>query len=289
MKTQTVTIDAKKAQTYLENNKWFERGKSDTNRQISPYRVNRYAWMMLKGLWQLIHQGIGFDTNGHLEDGQHRLLAIIQATEKGAWNGKEHMPPDPKLAIQFNVTWGISPEAFKVIDSGYTRTAGQILGMAGYTNTPHLSASARLLYLYDNHKMSEWGRVTVSTDEIVEYIEKFHVVESMEKVRALTSIGFVLTSATAAYSICNRAMPNGPHDEFIKAVARGANMDIDDPIMALRNGVIRSRSQKNNRRRNLQIVHLAWYIKAWNDHIEGRIRNVIVWRMNEDLPIPVVR
>lgn len=289
MKTQTVNVDAKKAQSYLDNNKWFQRGVKDTNRQISIYRVNRYAWMMLQGNWKLTHQGIGFDTNGHLEDGQHRLLAIIQASEKGAWNGSNHIPPNPKISVQFNVTWGLDPDAFKVIDSGYTRTASQILGMAGHTNTPYLASSARLLYMYDNHKLNEWGRITVPSDSLIAYVDKYNMQECLDRVRILGTLGFVVSSVTAAYCICLRAMPDGPHDSFIDKLFTGANMGVDDPIQALRNGVIKTRQNKSQgRRRNLQVVHMAWYIKAWNDHIGGRVRTIITWRPTEGLPVPVV-
>ena len=49
------------------------------NRNISGPTVNKYAWDMANGKWELNHQGIAFDSNGQLIDGQHRLNAIIKS------------------------------------------------------------------------------------------------------------------------------------------------------------------------------------------------------------------
>jgi hypothetical protein len=49
------------------------------NRMIYPLTVDRYARDMKSGAWTLTNQGIGFDTNGTLTDGQHRLLACVKA------------------------------------------------------------------------------------------------------------------------------------------------------------------------------------------------------------------
>lgn len=39
----------------------------------------RYVSDMAAGLWRLTHQGVAFDRNGELFDGQHRLTACVQA------------------------------------------------------------------------------------------------------------------------------------------------------------------------------------------------------------------
>lgn len=50
-----------------------------TNRKPSRPVVNRYASDMKNGLWQLTGQGIIFDEEGRLSDGQHRLLSVIES------------------------------------------------------------------------------------------------------------------------------------------------------------------------------------------------------------------
>lgn len=61
----------KKAEAALKTNK--------NNRRIRKARVKHYAAMMKAGQWKLIHQGVAFDTQGKLIDGQHRLLAVRES------------------------------------------------------------------------------------------------------------------------------------------------------------------------------------------------------------------
>ena len=50
-----------------------------TNRPVSKAVVRSFAQAMRRGEWMVTHQGIAFDTQGVLVDGQHRLAAIIEA------------------------------------------------------------------------------------------------------------------------------------------------------------------------------------------------------------------
>lgn len=49
------------------------------NRIVKPRSVEAYARDMQRGDFRTTHQGIAFDTDGNLIDGQHRLLAIIMS------------------------------------------------------------------------------------------------------------------------------------------------------------------------------------------------------------------
>ena len=61
----------KKAAEALKTNK--------NNRRVRKARVLMFASMMKQGQWRLTHQGIAFDQNGKLIDGQHRLIALIES------------------------------------------------------------------------------------------------------------------------------------------------------------------------------------------------------------------
>ena len=68
MRSRTVTITPKRAAEMLEHN--------GHNRPLTRTRVREFAEAMKRGDWQLTHQGIAFDTDGQLKDGQHRLAAM---------------------------------------------------------------------------------------------------------------------------------------------------------------------------------------------------------------------
>lgn len=107
MNTVIETITPSKAQEYLRT--------SNGNRPISKPFVNSYSDTMKKGAWMLNGVPIVFDLDGHLLDGHHRLLAVI----------------DANLPVTFNVCRGVEPDAFTTFDNGRHREVGQLLAMQG--------------------------------------------------------------------------------------------------------------------------------------------------------------
>lgn len=49
------------------------------NRKVRPHHVEWFSNLIKNGEWILTHQGIAFDVNGRLVDGQHRILAIAKS------------------------------------------------------------------------------------------------------------------------------------------------------------------------------------------------------------------
>jgi hypothetical protein len=77
-------------------------------------RPSRNGWVeyltgeILRGKWRVTHQGIAFDNDGHLFDGEHRCRAIVKADRP----------------VEMNVTRGADRETYSIIDSGLTRSTG---------------------------------------------------------------------------------------------------------------------------------------------------------------------
>ena len=85
------------------------------NRRISDAHVRRLARDMTNGDWVLTHEGVAFDPSGVLLDGQHRLRAIVYS----------------QTPIELNVWRNVTREALMAIDSGRTRSVGDILHLSG--------------------------------------------------------------------------------------------------------------------------------------------------------------
>jgi len=98
------TITPRIASSYLELN--------HNNRPLRKTHIRSLAFDMINGDWQVTHQGIAFDTNGTLIDGQHRLHAIIEAG----------------VPIKMLVTTGCSASSFSILDRGANRKPSDILG-----------------------------------------------------------------------------------------------------------------------------------------------------------------
>ncbi len=88
------------------------------NRRIRHWWVNLLALIILRNEWKLTHQGLGFDVNGDLLDGQHRLLAI-------QLSGK---------TVRSLVTVGMDTDAFLGMDQGVLRTTSDVTNIPSDTS-----------------------------------------------------------------------------------------------------------------------------------------------------------
>jgi hypothetical protein len=84
---------------------------------VSKSTVQQLAGQIQRGEWQLTHQGIAFDEDGVLIDGQHRLAAIVKAG----------------LTVRLTVAHGVRRTASTVMDTGRKRTGRDALALAGET------------------------------------------------------------------------------------------------------------------------------------------------------------
>jgi hypothetical protein len=135
LRQEVVNVTASTAKKWLATN--------THNRNVSQTRVDTYATDMLADKWHLTHQGIAFDQNDVLMDGQHRLLAVVLAQEV-AGNEK-------RISIPMLVTWGVKREAMVVIDGMLVRKIGD------------------QLHLFDN---LENGRRYEAGCRVIRYLEK---------------------------------------------------------------------------------------------------------------------
>lgn len=85
------------------------------NRDIKPSVVDKYARDMRSGNWQFNGVPIQFDWNGVLIDGQHRLLALVEAG----------------VALEFVIETGLDPASRTTIDIGATRDVYNAFQYAG--------------------------------------------------------------------------------------------------------------------------------------------------------------
>lgn len=101
--------------------------KNVHNRPLYQGTVDAYALDMKRKLWAFNHQGICFDEDGNLLDGQHRLAAIILSRET-----------IPLLVVRgMPKTFGDNGEnkaTQETIDGGKTRSVGDRLTLCGIEN-----------------------------------------------------------------------------------------------------------------------------------------------------------
>ena len=133
MRTEIKTIWPDEARHILKHN-------NKINRNISDTFVNKIANDILNDTFILTHQGIAFDTDGNLLDGQHRLAGCIKANKP------------IKILVTYDVPKkyeanGVALNSFEIIDSGRTRTVAQMLNISGVPYATGVAATAKILAL----------------------------------------------------------------------------------------------------------------------------------------------
>lgn len=279
MKSYEAMVDKSMAEEILKKNKFYDRDASGrTNRPVSKLQVAAFAAAMLRGEWILTHQGVAIDADGTLVDGQHRLLAVLQAAQT-----------NEDIQVPLTITEDVDPEVFDVIDTGRARSGKDVLALKGEKDTMHLNSALRHLYLYRNVEHYLWSRTRVTNPQILETLEENPSIrDELALAKALQAIGMIATAGAVGLYVCRDAYSDRM-EEYVDGLRHGVALELGDPRLALRNTLIRQKNLNNSAaggRRSATKVHLAMFIKGWNDFVNGRKREMIAWRFNEEYPTP---
>jgi hypothetical protein len=104
------------------------------NRRVVATTVDKYALTMRRDEWVLNGQDIIVAKTGELNDGQNRLLAVV----------------DTDVPVLMGLKFGFDRDTRDTLDDGRKRTLGDRLTMADIPNSSALAATLRLLWCYDN-------------------------------------------------------------------------------------------------------------------------------------------
>ena len=233
------------------------------NRQPRQGKIDQYARDMVSGRW---HSSIlRFDKEGHLVDGQHRLLAVVSAD----------------TAVPFYVERGISAEAVATIDAGLPRTLSDVLQMRGEFNAKTLAAAIRYAQIFDTIPgltPSSSNRVPFSNEESLDYL-KAHP-ELQDSVRLgknlLKNLPFRSASIAAALHMLERRQNADMADLFWGQMTTGIGLVDNTGPMRLRQAVIQDKIARAEDRMSLNTLS-AISIKAWNAWVAGREVKALRW------------
>ena len=224
--------------------------KNKRNRPIRKARVERYANEMINGRWQLNGETIIISDEGNLMNGQHRLHAVVSS---GA-------------TVYMLLAEGVDEAAFSTMDSGLTRTAGDVLGMRGISNFNQVSALTRLTLNYRDGAAISFPRTNKEIEDAV--VRHPEIEDFVSNNGPLFHIGRSVAAACIYI-----AAKFGPEEDsvkvqdFVKGVLTGANLSQFDARLVYRNRMMLMNIDK--KRRPEQVV--VWYYtqKALGHYING--------------------
>lgn len=235
------------ANAYLERN--------SGNRHLRPGVVERFARDMSKGRWKFTNQTIGFDVDGNIIDGQHRLSAIVQSGE----------------AQWFLVVRGIVAENGIGIDCGIRRTPKDGAPARGMEMNNREQACARTMM-----RAGEGKQLTRTNAEVLDF---FHdhgdVIRDATRLLSPKHTGISTASVDAAFA---RALYHADVNHLTRAailLLKGMSPDKtvrdgDVTMISLRDHLMRQSKIKGYSGSPLQMLTLRRVVYALRCFLDGR-------------------
>lgn len=241
------------------------------NRQIrwkaNVRSVQSYAEAMTRGEWELNGQTIIVSRDGFLNDGQHRLWAVIEAN----------------VAVDMLVTFGAERQTRSTVDKGSAKTPGDTLKQNGEINCNVLAHALQFVWAKENNK----GFTYRPSPQQLLYTLECHpnlrvaVEEAAPIKNQKVSAGYIV----AAHYYCKQ-VDERVANEFLRGVLTGVGiMSVDSPVGRLRERYARHASGQVAHK--LPALYLAaLYVKSFNAYYRGRPMRTLVWKGAGDAPEP---
>jgi hypothetical protein len=236
------------------------------NRALKDSRVEYYARLMREGLWRNDNpEPLAFDWNDVLRNGQHRLTAVVRS----------------KRTVVFLVARGMDPALGDVIDTPAIRTAGDRLALAGGVTAAlgaRYAAAIRGLVAWEEFPERgpfERQPQARSNAEMVALLPNYIDLLTMYVPLAtrITQAGVRGGTSLWLTLLCRfHQIDPAAAEAFGDALATGADLSRGNPILALRNTLIKSAVDPASRPGSGlgRLVTARYAVQAWNGWREGR-------------------
>lgn len=260
--TRTLMFDKELAQAMLSLN--------TGNRRINRRKVDQLAKQMSSGMFENTGEPLIISREGILNDGQHRLMAVVEAD----------------AIVDMDVRFGIPRHVFTKTDTGTTRSAGDVLTIGGVAQGSRISSAVRLLILYERGLPGSI-RDFVSNDEINKAFARWaSIAEVSERLQAYAFPKAVRSTPLLATAyLANRSPGRDRLDPWLHTLATGLDARRDNPAYQLREKLVRGIQAPIGTREG-QMERFALMIRSWNLHQADQKSTARELRWKGDGPRP---
>lgn len=249
---------------------------------------DRLRRVLDEGKWLFDGSPIRVNTEGILDDGQHRTREVSGADL-----------PDGTL-LRAIVLTGMKPEAFIVYDTGKPRSHGNTFDMAGIKNARQAAAAVKLLVAYyDEDWPASLHDGPDSNEEALANYRRLDINGALERaltrgkdVYELNSAAFtprILSSAYYLLSAVNQDLTDTFFDQLAQKAAQAPQVAALVSTLASRYSSVNERvvSKKVKGSSDEAVISLALIFKAWNAWLEGKtVRQLKYGLRVESFPVP---
>lgn len=269
---EVVTITPELAEDFLKMN--------TKNRRSDPKMVETYAKAMKDGKWVLNGEPIIISNENVILDGQNRLIACTKAG----------------VPFESLFVWGITPEAFKTIDIGKSRTPGDILYIDDVKNANVVAAAiARYFRLMigqsidtGSNKIPSGVRLSNFSRGKSDVLDFFRAHKGIctrvgEHIVSLGGLGRMVMngSVIGGYELFLILEKNHPEERvrsFFEQLATGKNVE-NNTILLLRDALLKHNMKQKVLSGTQRSVYFA---KTWNAFVTGRELKVLNYKAERE-------
>jgi hypothetical protein len=246
------------------------------NRKVRPVwspTAERYERDMLGGRWPFTGDPVRFSDQDEMLDGTHRCTAI-----------EESGVPQELLVVS-----GLPTKTQAFMDGGRKRNAGHTLRSDETPYSTTVASVARLALLWNpggiwvkDRGTELFGTLQLSTPELLEFADAnpgIHEAARRGRVVANEVAGARPSVVGVAYLRASM-LEDGvfPAAEWFMKLETGAGLSLGDPVLALRNGMMRMSAEKLA---NPQVPQLWKVVRAWNASRVGETMKNMVTPKNK--------
>ena len=231
--------------------------------------VAAYADAMRRGEWLQNGEAIIVSRDGALNDGQHRLNAVIRSGR----------------TVEMMLTFGVDRDSRHTVDQGSARTPGHILSMHGEKSANQLATAIAFVWMYDDKRAAG---TYPSPEEMLDTLDQNPALRDWVSAASKVAKSFQLSVGyvAGAAHICAR-YNDRMVDSFLHSIATGLGIDSErDPVFILRKKLMSHLAQSRRGSRMSAPEQAAVFIKAFDAFRKGRSLGALRWPHfeGEDFP-----
>lgn len=228
--------------------------KNDGNRNKVENNVIKIATDIESGLWELNGETIIISDDGLLNDGQHRLQAVVLADRP----------------VQMLLFFGAARKSRFTVDMGAARTCGHLMSMDGVTDATVVAASSKLLLLYLRGAYTNADHIAGTKQEVRAFFEQNR--ESIERAHAAVAYSQFGKAGGRTYLIAGYAIlfdkNQAACEEFFGKLLDGAGLQKGCAILQARNHFLSASKERLHAWEKLELL-----LRYWNAWRRGTIQN----------------
>lgn len=248
-------------------------GTNTNNRSVNRRQVELFARAMGRGEWKVNGEAVKIGADGRLLDGQHRLLACVRSG----------------VPLTTLVVRGLPDETQQTMDSGKTRTLGNVLQLRGETSATNLASITRSVYLADllGVEAAALNDMAPTRGELVEFLDRtpqLRTVMTASQSFSKTSHNLLTPGMFAALWWTLAHVDTDDANRFFSGLATGVDLNDGSPILVLRNTLLERRGRRSDRDARRRIAALT--VKAWNKWRAGDTVRMLRFGVDERFPEP---